>query len=163
MADAMKRKSSTHRPEEDVAMAAPSPSQRARLPSLTSPSDIAGWVAIATFATDQMVLIFTHSPWFDEAHALLIARAPWTELVPSLKYEGHPALWYLWLGVVDRALGGSPWSLPWAQAPVALGLIALIWFRSPFSASVRLLILAGYFLVFEYGIISRSYGLGALL
>ncbi|WP_374569715.1 hypothetical protein [Phenylobacterium sp.] len=122
--------------------------------------DVAGFSAFAVLA---LWLIHRHAPWFDEAHALLIARAPWRDLLHNLKYEGHPALWYLWLGSIDRLLGGSPHSLPLAQAPISLGLLALIWFRSPFPLAAKLLLSAGYYFGFEYAVISRSYGLGALL
>lgn len=123
-------------------------------------SALAGFISLALI---QAWLIFSHSPWFDEEHALLIARAPWADLVGNLKYEGHPALWYLWLGLIDRILGGSAWSLPVAQTPISLGLLALIWFRAPFPFTAKLLLSLSYFVSFEYGVISRSYGLGALL
>jgi hypothetical protein len=120
-------------------------------------------VAFGLICCLQVALIVGHSPWLDEEHALLIARAPWGVLLENLKYEGHPALWYLWLGAWDRLLGGSPWSLPLALTPIAIGLQALIWFRSPFPTTAKLLLSLSYFVIFEYGTISRSYALGALL
>jgi hypothetical protein len=117
----------------------------------------------AALAVLQIWLILTHAPWIDEGQALLIARAPFAELAANLKYEGHGALWYLWLGSVDRVLGGSRWSMAAAQAPVSLGLLVLIWFRSPFPRAAKLLLSLSYFIVFEYGVISREYSLGALL
>jgi hypothetical protein len=120
-------------------------------------------VLFTAFAALQLWLIFNHAFWFDEAHALLIARAPWSQLAHNLKYEGHPALWYLWLGAVDRLLGGSPWSLPAAQAPISIGILALIWFKAPLPRAAKLLLSLSYWFAFEYGALSRSYGLGALL
>lgn len=96
-------------------------------------------------------------------HGLLIARAPFSQLAANLKYEGHPALWYLWLGTVDRVLGASPWSLPVAEAPISIGILALIWFAAPLPRRVKLLLSLSYFFVLEYGVISRSYSLGVLL
>jgi hypothetical protein len=119
-------------------------------------------LAFLGFATLQTWLIFTHSPWFDEAQALLIARAPWSDLLANIKYEGHPALWYLVLGAIDRLLGASPLSLPVAQLAIALPILALIWFRSPFRLSAKFLLSLSYYLMFEYGVISRDYSLGTL-
>jgi hypothetical protein len=123
----------------------------------------ADWLAFGAIAACQVFLIFTHSPWFDEEHALLIARAPWADLLGNLKYEGHPTLWYVWLGAIDRLLGASPLALPVAQLPITLGLLWLIWFRSPFPFAAKVLLSLSYFFAFEYGVISRSYGLGVLL
>lgn len=111
----------------------------------------------------QTWLIFTHEPWFDEVHALLIAREPWGNLFPALRYEGHPSLWYVFLGSVDRVIGPSPLTLPVAQLIVAVSVLGLVWLRAPFPWAAKLLISTSYYFVFEYGVISRSYGLGALL
>jgi hypothetical protein len=45
---------------------------------------------------------------------------------------------------------------------VCTATAAVILFRAPFSVPTRGALLAGYFLAFEYGVISRSYGLGVL-
>ncbi|HXU99798.1 MAG TPA: hypothetical protein VG166_04810 [Caulobacteraceae bacterium] len=127
-----------------------------RLPA----SDIS---AFCLFVAIQVWLIFSHPPWIDEGQALLIARAPLDQLFFNLKYEGHGALWYLWLGMVDRLAGGTAWSLPIAQLPISIGLLYLIWFRSPFTWPARVLLSLNYFFIFEYGVISREYSLGAFL
>jgi hypothetical protein len=111
----------------------------------------------------QTWLIATHEPWFDEVHALLIAREPWVKLFSALKYEGHPSLWYVFLGSVDAAIGPSSLSLPAAQLIIAISTLSLIWLRSPFPWAAKLLISVSYYVVFEYGAISRSYSLGTLL
>ncbi|HXV00654.1 MAG TPA: hypothetical protein VG166_09160 [Caulobacteraceae bacterium] len=104
-------------------------------------------------------MIFQHAPWWDETQALLIARAPFADLFGNLKYEGHGALWYVWLGLVDRLTGAAPWSLAMAQVPIAIAIQALIWLRSPFSLIVKALVALSYFFVFEYAIQARDYGL----
>lgn len=111
----------------------------------------------------QLWLIVHHAIWFDEAQALLIARAPIGELWTNLHYEGHPALWYLVLAVLDQVTGGQPQTLVAAQVLVASCTTGLIWFRSPFPTWTKFLIVLSYYLIFEYGVIARSYGLGALL
>lgn len=112
----------------------------------------------------QMALIVGHAPWRDELQAFLLVRdlPGLGGLFANLHYEGHPGLWYLVLGVLV-ALVRSPAALTLAQIAIALSVAALVWRRAPFRPWVKLLILAGYFPLFEYGVIARSYGLGELL
>ena len=112
----------------------------------------------------QLWLIATHVPWRDELQAYLIVRdSPGVAgLFANLHYEGHPSLWYALLGAA-LAIVPSAGALPLVQGLVALGTTAIVWRRAPFPAWLKLLILAGYYLLFEYGVIARSYGLGALL
>ncbi len=134
--------------------------------TLTAPREGArvDWRAMcfASLSALQLWLIFTHSPWWDEVQARLIAQQSLPEMFRSLHYEGHPALWYLILHALSAVIPAKM-VLPLAQAPIALGVLALIWFRAPFSWPVKLLVCLGYFIVFEYGVIARSYGLGVLL
>jgi hypothetical protein len=160
-----------------VGAAAPKSSLRSALAHFSLPREgdrgtddgalrkVGSWdrTALLAFSVLQTWLIFTHEPWFDEVHALLIAREPWGNLFPALKYEGHPSLWYLFLGSVDRVIGPSPLTLPSAQLIVALLVLSLIWLRAPFPWGAKLLLSTSYYLLFEYGVISRSYGLGTLL
>lgn len=120
------------------------------------------WIcAIAALAVLQVALIFTHTPWFDEWQALQIAlRSPeLPDLFATLRYEGHPPLWYLLL----RGLG--TWLSPYLVLPIAVLLTAMIaqscvLFASPFRRSERLMLASGCFLLFEFFTISRSASLG---
>ncbi len=112
----------------------------------------------------QLWLIGAHVPWRDELQAYLIVRdSPGVAgLFANLHYEGHPSLWYVLLAA-GQAVAGSARALTLVQGLVALATTAVVWRRAPFAPWLRLLILAGYYLLFEYGVIARSYGLGALL
>jgi len=112
----------------------------------------------------QVWLIASHSPWRDELQAYLLVRdSPGVGgLFANLRYEGHPSLWYLILGAFESVIR-SPAALKAAQGLIALSVAALVWRRAPFPPWLKLLILAGYFPLFEYGVIARSYGLGELL
>jgi hypothetical protein len=112
----------------------------------------------------QLWLILSHAPWRDELQAYLLVRDSHglAGLFANLHYEGHPSLWYLLLGAAE-ALLPTPAALTAVQVCVALTTTILIWRRAPFPDWLKLLILAGYYLLFEYGVIARSYGLGALL
>jgi len=112
----------------------------------------------------QLWLIVGHSPWRDELQAYLLVRdsSGICGLFANLRYEGHPGLWYLVLGVFEAVIRSTA-ALKAAQVVVALSVTALVWLRAPFPPWLKLLILAGYFPLFEYGVIARSYGLGELL
>jgi len=112
----------------------------------------------------QLWLIAAHSPWRDELQAYLLVRdsVGVTGLFSNLHYEGHPSLWYLVLAPFEAAIR-SPAALKAAQVVIALSVAALVWLRAPFPPWLKLVILAGYYPLFEYGVIVRGYGLGELL
>lgn len=119
------------------------------------------------FAALALLAIYralTHTPWFDELHAYLIARSSsgLVDLYRNLRNEGHPGLWHLVVQIAALAVP-RPEVLALLQAAVATGILALIWFVSPFTLIERALLSAGYFISLEYGVLSRGYGLGALL
>jgi hypothetical protein len=125
-------------------------------------ADSVDLVAFLGALTLQQFLIFAHSPWRDETQALLIAQQPLSVMFDLLHYEGHPALWYLLLKT-GAGLTDSPLVLPFVQSLVALGVMALLWWASPFSTVQKVILSFGSLVFFEYGVISRSYGLGVLL
>src|SRR5262245_41361569 len=127
-------------------------------------SGIGRWVALGVFALVTAFGIRAHTLWFDELQAWNIARASGSlgDLAHNLRYEGHPILWYLPLFALTRVTG-NPHAMQVLQWLIAVATSALVVFRAPFRLVVRVALLAGYFLAFEYGVFSRSYGLGALL
>jgi hypothetical protein len=133
-----------------------SPVADRRIDALTAA--LAGLVVLA-----QAYLIVTHVAWRDEAQAYLLATQPsLSDLFTALHYEGHPALWHLLVRVAAFA-APSLVALKLVQLPIALATAAIIWFRAPFGPWLRLALLTSYFILYEYGVIARSYGLGAFL
>jgi hypothetical protein len=124
----------------------------------------AAWIGLALLVALQLWLIIAHAPWRDELQAYLLVRdSPnLPALFANLHYEGHPSLWYLLLSAAQNVVH-TPRVLIVVQVAIALATTALVWLRAPFPAWLRLVILAGYFLLFEYGVIARSYGLGVVL
>ncbi len=121
-------------------------------------------VAFLVAAVISGVSIHAHAMWFDELQAWNIARASRAlpDLFVNLRYEGHPALWYLPLYALTRVTG-DPRAMQVLGWLVVMAVNAVVLFRSPFSVPARLAIVAGYFFAFEYSVIIRSYGLGLLL
>src|SRR5262249_53254723 len=101
---------------------------------VTAILSLAAWLALVIITTSR------HEFWRDEVRALSIARAArWpTDLIPLLKDEGHPLLWYLIL-YTGKTLVDTPLVLPIASVSVAFAAVAVLLFRSPFPLWVSLL------------------------
>ena len=102
--------------------------------------------------------------WRDELNALAIA---WdSPTIPSLfwhiHHEGHPWLWYVILWIPSR-FTQSVLVLKFVQGIVSTAIILFVALRSPFRTWEKALVLAGYFFVFEYTVLSRMYGVMLLM
>ncbi len=116
------------------------------------------------FAVLFVANIAHHAMWSDELLAWMIARTadgP-AGLFGALHYDGHPGLWHALLWPVTRVTG-DPRAMQVVHGAIGLMLIGLIGLCSPFSRGERALLMGGYFLAFEYTVLSRNYGIGLLL
>ena len=123
--------------------------------------------AIAVTVLFAIVLgtaLWHHEMWRDELQAWAIARdsASLAQLWTNTRYEGHTALWYVLLFVASR-LVRTPAAMQLLQGLVAVATTWLIASRAPLPRAWRALLPFGYFLAYDYGVISRPYGLGVLL
>jgi hypothetical protein len=116
-----------------------------------------GYIAIGVFAAAH------HEMWRDEVRALSIAReGTLRDLFGELRYEGHPAVWYLLLRA-GYFLTGSRLVLPALSLIVAAAAVYLLLRFAPFSWLQKVLLVLGVFPLFEYSVVARNYGLGMLL
>jgi hypothetical protein len=134
--------------------------------ALAGPSPIRDRTLLAVLAVAIGLTAFglaRHAMWFDELQAWNLARASRSipDLLHHLRYEGHPPAWYLVLYGLTRVTG-DPRAMQAAELVIVAITYAVILFASPFSKPVRIALLAGYTLGFEYAVISRGYGLGVL-
>ncbi len=115
------------------------------------------FVLICSFAMSH------HEMWRDEMQAWLVARdsAGVGELLRRIKYEGHPALWYLLLFGVTR-ITHHPEAMQALHLVIAAGCVFVFARSAPFPRWVRGLFCIGYFPLYEYGVIARNYSLGVL-
>src|SRR5262245_52207321 len=104
-----------------------------------------------------------HEIWRDEFQAWLLAAESGSlpELFHNLRHDGHPALWYLLLFAISRVTGAL-WPMQVLHLAIAAASVFLFARNAPFSRRARALFAFGYFPLFEYGVISRSYSLGLL-
>ncbi len=105
-----------------------------------------------------------HEMWRDEIQAWLLARdsASVFELFAHLKYEGHPGLWHLCLMPLTR-ITHSPVIMQVFHLLITGVTVYLFARYAPFNRFQKFLFCLGYFVLYEYGILARNYGLGLLL
>ncbi len=120
--------------------------------------------ALALFAAVLAVALASHELWRDELQSWMIARASATPtaLLHNLRYEGHPVLWYALLWPFARVFHSAS-TLQWLEWCIATITAGLVLFRAPFTLRRRIALVFGYFFLYEYGALTRSYGLGVLL
>ena len=144
------------------------PPEAPREPDAASASSVADPRVLTAILVVASVIagycIHAHAMWFDEVQAWNIARASHSvgSLYTNLRYEGHPILWYLPLFAISR-FTADPRAMQVFEWAVLTCTYAVILFKAPFSIGVRTAIVAGYFVTFEYGVISRSYSVEMLL
>jgi len=105
-----------------------------------------------------------HTLFFDEINAWAIAYSSPTlgSLLGHVHFEGHPWLWYFLLWMPSRWTH-NPAAMKCLVAVVGTAIYAVIGFLSPFTRSQKLLLFSTYFLVFEYTVMNRMYGVMFLL
>lgn len=121
-------------------------------------------LSIAFFAIITLLLIHFHEPWMDEAQAWLIARdvSNLTALVHQMGYEGSPSLWHMFL--IPLAKLGFPYcSMSFFNFMIMLCAVTLFVKASPFPIYIKALFPFGYYILYEYTVIARSYSLTVLL
>lgn len=103
-----------------------------------------------------------HEIWRDEWQAILLARGlSFAGLVGQLKYEGHPLLWYLIIKGL-YSIYPSHLSVQIFHWLVSVLISWLILFRFRLPPLYALLIIFGYFFIYEYTVIARNYNLVVL-
>ena len=111
----------------------------------------------------NVILMFRHEAWRDEAQAWLMAKelTPLT-LLNELSYEGHPFLWFTVL--MPFAKAGLPYiTLNIVSTVIMTVVMILIATVSPFDRISRMLLAASPLCIYAFSAISRSYCLVALL
>lgn len=119
--------------------------------------------ALSVFAVVTFAGTLYHCAWRDEAFVWLLARdLSLGALFRELKYNSVTGLWHTFIFVLAKS--GFPYQsqqyLHWAIACLAGGILL---YKSPFSLSLRILILFSYFIFFENAIVARVFLISILL
>ncbi len=105
-----------------------------------------------------------HEMWRDELQAWSLAASSNSlgELYANTRYEGHPLLWFLVLfaltSVTKQVVAMQVIHLLIAAAAATILLV-----YAPFPRWQRILLIFGYFMLYEYATICRNYGIAVLL
>lgn len=128
-----------------------------------SPLKFTFFVTLAFFLF-ALIGLLNHELWRDEHQAWLVARdaQSLSQLLDNMKYEGNPALWHFFLFIITR-FSHDPVYMQLFHLLVAVSFIFIFNRYAPLSNLHKILFSFGYFPLYEYGVISRSYGLGVLL
>ena len=107
-----------------------------------------------------LLAILRHEWWRDEAYTWLIIRASTSpaDMLERLGFNGHPRAYYL-LAYALYHLDPSPLALSISNLAFALLAIALLVRSAPFPPLHKALFAVGFFPLYQYGVIARSYSL----
>lgn len=119
---------------------------------------------MAVFILLLAINVWHHVPWSDELHAwgLALHSATLADLFRNLHFEGHPGLWHLILWVAS-SLTTNLMVMQVVHAAMAAAVILILGLWAPFRPIEKALLFANYFLVFEYSVVARNYGVALLL
>jgi hypothetical protein len=118
------------------------------------------------FFTSILLLIyvkfFEHELWKDEWQAWFVAKDKnLIEIISFLNYEGHPALWYLFLVPFTWLSSVLPvpeeFIMSFAHTLPVIAVLFLFWKKFDIPAIVKISFALSYFLIFEYGVVNRGY------
>jgi len=118
----------------------------------------------AGFFVLALIGMLTHEMWRDEHQAWLVARDAnsLSGLLDNMNYEGNPALWHFFLFLITRVTH-DPVFMQAFHLLIATSFIFIFNRYAPLSNLHKILFTFGYFPLYEYAVISRSYALGILL
>jgi hypothetical protein len=108
--------------------------------------------------------VIKHEMWRDEWQAWLIAINSHSlgDLYENCRYEGHPILWHLLLFIIT-SFSHNPFYMQLLHIVIATTSVFLFNRYSQLSILQRVLFTFGYYSIYEYSIISRSYGIDLAL
>lgn len=122
-------------------------------------------IAVAFLAYCALAAYMTamHGMWLDELQPWCVARDSnsFIDLYRNTRFEGHPPLWYLLLFGLSR-FRSDPILMQVLHVAIGICTAALVLWRAPLVWWWRVLIVLGYFFLYEYTVITRNYGLTLL-
>ena len=119
--------------------------------------------ATVGFLVVALITIAHHEYWRDEVRAFSLATdtPSLAALFHELRYEAHPALWFLLLRGAHAAVP-SPLVLPAVALVAGVAAVALFLRRAPFGRGEKLLFVFGLVPLYDHTVMARNYGIGML-
>jgi hypothetical protein len=118
---------------------------------------------LSIFFLLSLIGILHHEIWLDEAQHFLIARDSRSllELFRVCRIEGHPILWNILLFLITR-FSSNPFWMQFVHIMISCVTVTFL-LKSKLNLLEKILIIFGYYFFYEYNIISRNYGISALM
>jgi hypothetical protein len=118
----------------------------------------------ASYLIVAVVAIVHHEMWRDEYQTWLVVSQSHSilDLWNNSQYEGHALLWHFILFIITQ-FTQNPLSMQLVHVALAASAILIMAVFSPFTRFQKILLSFGYFLLYEYAVISRYYVLTVLL
>jgi hypothetical protein len=122
------------------------------------------WAAFLLYLSIAGFAMANHEMWADELHSWNIAKGSnsFIDVFRNSRFEGHPPVWYIILWAISK-FTHSLVAVQVVHLVIAAVPVFLILFYSKIPVGARLLLPFGYFLLFEYAVLSRNYAVGVLL
>ena len=122
------------------------------------------WAICIFYFALSLVGILHHEIWLDEMHHFLLARDSdsFRELTFNARYDGHPLLWDSLLFFLTH-FTHNPFCMQLLHILIALAAVIIFLRNSPFTDLFKILFVFGYFMLYEYNVISRNYAISILL
>ena len=104
-----------------------------------------------------------HVMWRDEINVwgLVTQSHSVLEVLARVRYEGHPAFWYL-VCYAASLISHQLIMMKVVQGVIATAIVLVLAWTGPFKRHELALILLGYYLSFQYTVMARMYGLEVL-
>lgn len=108
--------------------------------------------------------LYHHALWLDEAQHFLIGRDSDSlgALNYNMRYDGHPRLWDAMLFMVTHYIASGYGGLQVLHLLISTSAVFVFLRYAPFALVTKIIIISGYYFLFEYNLISRNYALGIL-
>ncbi len=118
---------------------------------------------ILLYFISSFIGILNHEIWLDESHHWLLARDSnsLSNLIINTNSEGHPILWNILLFYITR-FTLNPYWMQLFHILISTSAVLIFLIKAPFTLIFKTLFIFGYFILYEYNIISRNYMLGVL-
>jgi len=120
---------------------------------------------LGLFVVVSALGLYYHELFLDEAQHFLIGRDSdsLSSLYYNMRYDGHPRLWNACLYFITHYITASYAGMQVFHLLLTTAAVYVFLRWAPFTGLTKLLVILGYYFLFEYNLLSRNYAPGILL
>ena len=119
-------------------------------------------IVLGAYGVVSAVGLHYHELFLDEAHHFLVSRDSPSlgDFYYNLRYDGHPRLWGALLYLITHFITTDPVGMQVLQWLFVMAGAYVLLRYGPFALWMKVVILAGYYFLYEYNVLSRNYAIG---